>query len=82
METNPPGIQTIQTVPHLISQAIRQAGRTQKWTASEAGISAATFQRKLKGGGDFTTGEVHRIATALQVRASALLPDIFFSEVA
>lgn len=61
----------------LITDAMRVAERSKTWTAGKAGLALSTFDRKLRGGGDFTVGEVARIARALQVHPSSLLPPEF-----
>jgi transcriptional regulator with XRE-family HTH domain len=43
--------------------------------SEETGISYPTLRRSLKGGRSLTFAEFHRIAFALNVRPSALLPD-------
>ena len=69
---------TTQTVAALVKEAMKAAERTPTWVARKAGIALTTFVRKLEGGADFTVGELRRIAMALQVSASSLLPDDFF----
>ena len=58
----------------LIRDAIKAAGRSQRWTAEAAGIPHTTFQRKLDGHTDFYLGEIRRIARALGVTPSVLTP--------
>lgn len=70
------------TVPGLIEGQIRKADRTRKWTAERAGIPETTFRRKLRAGADFTVGEVARIAKALSISPSELLPSEFKTDVA
>ena len=70
------------TVPGLIEGQIRKADRTRKWTADRAGIPETTFRRKLRAGADFTVGEVARIAKALSISPSELLPSDFKTDVA
>lgn len=60
-----------------IEKALKQVERTQKWTADKAGIAHTTFHRKMNGGADWTVGELARIAQALGVRPSELLPAEF-----
>jgi len=57
-----------------IRRAMKAAGFTQARTASEAGIPASTFTRKLAGEVEFTTGEVADIARVLGVRTISLMP--------
>lgn len=66
----------------LIEGAIKDAERSMKWTAERAGIANATFRRKIHGGGDFTVGEVARIAKALNIHPADLLPVEFHQAVA
>lgn len=75
---NPPN----DSVPGLIENQIRVAERTKKWTADRAGIPETTFRRKLRAGADFTVGEVARIAKALGISPSELLPVEFKKDVA
>lgn len=74
MDTNP---NPPDTVPGRVVAQMREADRTQKWTADRAGISETTFRRKLRGGADFTVSEVARIARALGIHPAALLPEEF-----
>lgn len=60
-----------------ILDAIDRVERTQKWTATKAGIALTTFSRKLHGGGDFTLSEISRIAKVLGIHPADLLPDEF-----
>lgn len=60
-----------------IVEAIRVAERPYTWVADKAGFSPATLRRKLHGGSDFTVSEVARIARALNVKPSSLLPEEF-----
>lgn len=74
MDTNPtPAAETATA----IVQAIEDAERSKKWTAEKAGIPITTFLRKCRGFGDFTVGEVARVAKALDRRPSDLLPQSF-----
>lgn len=75
---NPPS----DSVPGLILDQMRKADRTKKWTADRAGIPETTFRRKLRGGADFTVGEVARIAKALSISPGELLPPEFKKEAA
>lgn len=61
----------------LIEAAMTAAERTKTWTAAKAGIPPTTFQRKLREGASFTVPEVARIAKALGVHPSELLPAVF-----
>lgn len=65
-----------------ILAAMRRVERSQKWTADKAGIARTTFTRKLNGGTDYTISEVARIARALGVSPSELLPEEFRQAVA
>ena len=66
-----------QTAADLVLVAMDVEDRSHKWTADRAGISYPTFKRRLAGGGDFTVGEVARIARALGKHPSELLPEEF-----
>lgn len=57
--------------------AMMTAERSKKWTATKAGFSYSTFERKLNRGGDFTMTELARIANALNCTPMDLLPDDF-----
>lgn len=61
----------------LVSAAMRRAERSKKWTAEKAGIPVSTFLRKVAGHGDFTVGELARIARALDIEPASLLPEEF-----
>mgnify|MGYP002355992270 CR=1 FL=1 len=61
----------------LVAQALKRADRSEKWTADQAGIAYPTFRRRLRGDKDFTVSEVARIAHALQIKPSDLLPAQF-----
>lgn len=60
-----------------VATAIADAGKTIKGTADAAGIPVTTFRRKLDGHTDFTVTELGRIAAALDVPPSSLLPMAF-----
>lgn len=66
----------------LILAAMKRADRSRKWTAANAGIASTTFMRKLNGGGEFTLGELARVARALSVHPSELLPAEFVERAA
>lgn len=70
------------TSADLIAAAILTAERSQKWVADKSGIPATTLRRKMRGGADFTVGEVARIARTLDVHPADLLPEAFDREVA
>jgi transcriptional regulator with XRE-family HTH domain len=61
----------------LVQSAIEKAERSKRWTCQKAGFSPTTFQRKLAGGSEFTLGELARIANALSIPVTDLLPDDF-----
>lgn len=71
---------TAQEVASLIKAAMDAAERTPSWVSRKAAIALTTLNRKLEGGADFTVGEVRRIAVALRVPASSLLPHDFSVE--
>lgn len=60
-----------------VRAAMDAAERSKKWTAEKAGIPIATFMRKAQGHRDFTLTELSKIAAALTVEPSALIPDEF-----
>lgn len=60
-----------------VRDAMEVAERSKSWTASKVGIPIATFSRKAQGHTDFTLTELMKIARALNVEPSALLPDPF-----
>ena len=60
----------------LVEAAIRAAERSQSWVAEKAGMTAGTLRRKTRSG-EFTVPEIARIAAALGVRPSDLLPEDF-----
>ena len=62
---------------HLVQNAITKAERSKKWTSEKAGFAYATFNRKLVGGSDFTLAELARVARALDISVTDLLPDEF-----
>lgn len=66
-----------QEIEAKIKSALTDKDRSRKWTARKAGISESTFQRKLNGGGGWTVSEIHRIAVALEIPPSELLPEPF-----
>ncbi|WP_437582685.1 hypothetical protein ACSAGD_10505 [Paramicrobacterium sp. CJ85] len=70
------------TTAALIEAAILDAERTKKWTAEKSAIPTTTFNRKLRGGAEFTIGEVLRVADALSVHPYDLLPREFHIGVA
>ena len=61
----------------LVQDAIERAERSKKWTSEKAGLAYATFNRKLNGGSDFTLNELARVARALDIPVTDLLPDDF-----
>lgn len=65
------------TVSCRINSAIVSLGKSRASIASAADISRTTFNRRLEGDGDFTLVELARIARALNVSPSVLLPDSF-----
>ena len=65
------------TTAGKIRQQMEAADRSLKWTAERSGIAASTLARRLKGIGDFTVPEVARIAAALDIAPSDLLPPEF-----
>lgn len=68
---------TNQTTWELVAEAIASADRPEKWVADQVGISYPTFRRRLRGGGEFTVGELGRIAKVLAIQPIDLLPAEF-----
>lgn len=64
-------------VAQLVTEAMLDAERSRKWTADKSGMNYTTFVRKLNGGPEFTIGELARIARALRIEPSVLLPAEF-----
>lgn len=73
MDTNP------DTVAGRVKAAMSTANQSIKGTAEAAGIPLTTYRRKLAGHTDFTVAELARIADALNVAPSTLLPAEFAS---
>lgn len=73
-------METRQEVALLVKGAMDAAERTPSWVSRKAGIALTTLNRKLEGVTDFTVSEIRRIAVALRVPASSLLPEGFFVE--
>lgn len=65
------------TVADRVKAALQDAERPASWVAAKADMSASTFRRKLQGSGEFTVSELARIARALNVAPSSLLPQEF-----
>lgn len=68
------------TAAEAVKAAYRNAERTQRWVAKKSGIAEGTFNRRMNGGGDFTVSELARIAKALNIHPSELLPSEFISQ--
>lgn len=64
-------------VTRQINTALMAVGMTRHRLATDTGIPSTTLQRKLKGDGEFTLNELLRVARALNVAPSALLPSDF-----
>lgn len=62
-------------IAQRVAAAITQADRSKNWVAGKSGIAETTFTRKVNGHGDFTVPELARIASALDIPASRLLPE-------
>lgn len=58
-----------------ITSALVIQGMSVRELSEETGISYPTLRRSLRGGRSFTFSEFGKIAHALNVQASALLPD-------
>lgn len=65
-------------VAEQIVLCLASAERSQQWTAEKAGMAYSTFRRKLHSDvPTFTVHELARIASALNVSPSQLLPAEF-----
>lgn len=82
MNTDNPKSVSQHTTPERIESAMTAEDRTKKWTAEKSGIPYTTFLRKLAGYGEFTIGEIARIARALSIDPASLLPAEFGAEAA
>jgi hypothetical protein len=67
-----------------VADKVRQAMDNKKQsilnTATSSAIAYSTFHRKLEGGGSFTMSELGRLADALDVHPSELMPASFVQE--
>lgn len=61
----------------LVKAALKHADRSSNWVALKSGINSSTLRRRLLGGGDFTVNELARIAKALGIKPSELVPEEF-----
>lgn len=73
---------TAQEVADKVAAAILRAGRSKSSVGAEVGIPGTTFNRKINGHVEFTFGEILRIAKALQVSPSTLIPAAFLGQAA
>lgn len=71
-----------QEVADKVAAAILRSGRSKSSVAVSVGIPATTFGRKINGHVEFTSGELLRIAEAVEVSPSSLLPAAFLIGVA
>lgn len=69
------GMDINKTTATLVAAAIATAGCTVSGVAAQTYIPRSTLQRKLAGEAELTVSDVHKIARALGVRTSTLLPD-------
>lgn len=60
----------------LVSQAIEASPYSIKYVAEQSAIARQTLGRKMKGGGEFTVPEIHKIAKVLGVPMSHLIPNV------
>lgn len=65
-----------------VAGAILRSGKTQHWVAQEAGIPETTLRRRLQGASGFSADELARIAWALHLQFSDLIPEGLDSEAA
>lgn len=63
-----------QEIADKVAAAILRSGRSQTSVAAAAGIPLTTFNRKLNGHTEFGIGELIRIARALGINPSELMP--------
>lgn len=68
------------TAAERIDKARLKADRSQRWLSNQTGISLSSLGRKLNGHADFYLDEVAKIARALNVPTSSLLPPDFTAE--
>lgn len=73
METNNTAVITTATNRNILL-GIVQNDTTKAATARKSGIPMTTFDRKIKGGGDFTLRELGSIAEALGLTLADILP--------
>jgi len=67
-------------VANKVRQAMDHKGESILNTAKLSAIPYSTLYRKLDDGGDFTMTELGRLADALDVHPSTLVPDSFRQE--
>lgn len=60
--------------------AIVASGKTQQEVAEKIGINRSTFYRKMKDGGNFSIGEVSKIAEVIPLTDAEAI-SIFFNQV-
>lgn len=75
MTTSPNGITADKEIADRITNAIIVKNLNVKAISDETGISYPTLRRSLKGGRSFTIAELERIANAINIPTSALLPE-------
>ncbi|MST50595.1 hypothetical protein [Mobiluncus porci] len=60
-----------------VAQAVVNSGKSKRKVAIQAAIPERTFDRKLRGGSDFTWDELLRVADVTGVNPSQFTPPIF-----
>ena len=73
---------TAKEVADKVAASILRSGRSKASVATQAGIPATTFGRKINGHVEFTLSELMRIAETLEVAPSALIPAAFYARAA
>lgn len=61
---------------------IVEKGKTQQTVAQEIGIDRSTFYRKMKNGGEFSIGEVAKMAEVIPLSDSEAITIFFNNKVA
>ncbi|WP_144627574.1 helix-turn-helix domain-containing protein [Arthrobacter woluwensis] len=65
-----------------VAASILRSDRSQSSIAAEIGMAKTTFNRKVKGSTEWTVSELLRIAKAIGVSPSELVPTEFFARAA
>lgn len=70
-------METNASITKLINEEIEKLGIPLTALAKNSGIAYATLNRRVRGGGAWTATEIARVAIALRIPASKLLPEEF-----